>query len=66
MTFEADYADQLEWWCIRAAQWMQEVIDDAQQATGRPDEETEQIDGRNLLSELDALIAGDDQRTTES
>lgn len=58
--------DDLECLCIRAAQWMQDVIDDAQAATGRPDEETECIDGRHLLSELDVLIAGDDQCTTES
>lgn len=50
--------DDLECWCIRAAQWMQDVIDEAQAAAGDPDGDTECADGRALLEELDKLIAG--------
>lgn len=51
----------LEDWCARAAQWMQDVIDDAQATTGNPDGETECRDGRELLRELDALLAMDEE-----
>lgn len=57
--------DDLECWCIRAAQWMQDVIDDAQAAAGNPDGETECMDGRHLLEELDAIIADLSQATAK-
>lgn len=49
--------DDLECWCIRAAQWIQDVIDEAQAAAGDKDGEGECVDGRCLLTELDAIIA---------
>lgn len=53
--------DDLEDWACRAAQWMQEVIDDAQAAAGDPDGDSECRDGRALLAELDALVALDEE-----
>lgn len=53
-----DYLEHLEWWAVRAGQWMMDVIDDAQAATGDPGGETAEPDGRALLAELDDLIAG--------
>ena len=51
-------ADHLEDWAHRAAQLLQDFCDEAQEAAGDPDGETELLDARALLHELDRIARG--------
>lgn len=52
----ADYIERLEQWAVMAAQELQDVVDDAQEAAGDPDGEGELPGVRMLLRELDEIM----------
>ena len=54
--------DRLELWATFAAEALQEVCDDAQEAAGDPDGEGEQLAIRGLLKDLDDILMPEWQR----
>ena len=51
-----DYLDRLEGWAVMAAQELQDIADEAQEAAGDPGGEGEQMCIRMLLLELDEIL----------
>jgi len=50
--------DDLECWAARAMQELQDIVDDAQQATGDPDGESELKSVRILMAEYELIADG--------
>lgn len=50
--------EELEDWAFRAMQALQEVVDDAQMAAGKPDAEDEALDIRGLMAEYERIARG--------
>lgn len=53
---DADYIEKLEGWAVMAAQELQDICDEAQEAAGDPDGEGELLGVRMLLRELDEIM----------
>lgn len=51
-----DYIEKLENWATMAAQELQDVCDEAQEAAGDPDGESELPGVRQLIRELDEIM----------
>jgi len=49
---------ELESWAQRAAEALQEFVDEAQEASGNPDAEDQLMDIRELLQEHNQIMAG--------
>ena len=50
--------DQLEEWSLRAVQSLQEIVDEAQAASGNPDGDDQSIDLRLLIEEHSRICSG--------
>ena len=50
--------DDLEDWAFRTMQALQDIVDDAQEAAGKPDGECQCLDIRALMEEYEAIRKG--------